>query len=298
MKQIVPNFWFDGQAEAAAAWYADVFGGRVVQTDYYTDEGKEIHGHNAGEVMTVTFEIGGQRFVGLNGGPQFSITPAISFFVTCADEQELDGLWAQLSDGGTVLMPVDAYPFSKRYGWVSDSFGVSWQLILAEGPIQQKITTSLLFSGDNYGKAAEALALYTAVFPDSEVGLISRYGEGQEPNDANAVAYGEATILGQKVSAMDSALEHAFTFTEGVSLMIECDTQEEIDRYWQGLSANPEAEACGWLQDKYGVSWQITPRILNDMLHEGTPEQVKAVTASFMAMKKMDIAALEQAYRS
>ncbi len=299
MKHIVPNLWFNDQAEEAAGFYIAAFeNARVTRTDYYTDAGKEQHGHQAGQVMTVEFEIEGMRFVGINGGSVFSITPAISFFVRCSSADEVDKLWGKLSDDAKVLMPLDTYPFSKRYGWLSDKFGVSWQIILAEGEITQKIVPSLMFTQHVCGKAEEAMNFYTSILPDSAVGSIARYQASQGPDKEGSVSYGEFTLLGQQLASMDSAQAHEFTFTPGVSLLVECETQEEIDTYWQKLSALPEAEACGWLQDKYGVSWQISPAVLNDMLKQGTPEQVERVTAAFMQMKKFDIAKLQRVYDS
>jgi predicted 3-demethylubiquinone-9 3-methyltransferase (glyoxalase superfamily) len=95
---------------------------------------------------------------------------------------------------------------------------------------------------------------------------------------------------------MDSAQAHDFTFNEAISLMVNCNNQEEIDYYWGKLSAVPESEQCGWLKDSYGVSWQVVPAGLDDMLQNGTREQVDRVTEAFLQMKKFDLAELERAY--
>lgn len=297
MQKIVPNLWLNDNAQEVATFYTTVFNNsKILRTDYYTDAGKEIHGHNAGDILTVEFSIEDITFVALNGGPQFTINPSISFSVQYDTAQEVGKAWEKLSEDGTVLMPLDTYPFSERYGWIQDKFGISWQLTKANEEIKQKITPSLLFTKEHYGKAEEALDFYVSVFPDSAPGIISHYGEGQQPNKPDAVNYGDATILGQKITAMDSALEHDFSFNEAISLMVTCETQEEIDTYWKLLSAVPEAEACGWLKDKLGVSWQIVPTAMNEMLKNGTKEQIERVTASFMKMKKFDINTLENAY--
>lgn len=297
MQHIIPNLWFDNEAESAAQFYASVFpGAKVGKTTYYTDAGKEFHGHNAGDVMTVEFSINDFTFVGINGGPIFKITPAISFFVHLKTTDEVDELWDKLSDQATTLMTLDSYPFSKRYGWLTDKFGVSWQIMLTEAEVANPITLSLMFTGPMCGKAEEALQFYTSVFPDSKIVNTMHYGANQSPDKEGALAYGESTLLGQRIAAMDSARNHDFSFTAGVSLMVECDTQKEIDTYWKALSAAPEAEQCGWLQDKYGVSWQIVPKVMNKMLAEATPEQLERVTAAYMQMKKFDIATLERVY--
>jgi predicted 3-demethylubiquinone-9 3-methyltransferase (glyoxalase superfamily) len=104
-------------------------------------------------------------------------------------------------------------------------------------------------------------------------------------------------IESQWFAAMDSAREHNFAFNEAISLIVYCDTQKEIDYYWEKLSSVPEAEQCGWLRDKYGLSWQITPAVLGEMLQNGTKQQAARVTQAFLQMKKFDIAALEKAYK-
>jgi predicted 3-demethylubiquinone-9 3-methyltransferase (glyoxalase superfamily) len=297
MKRVSPCLWFDGQAEAAADFYASTLDdARVMRTDTYTEAGKEIHGHQPGSVMSVEFEIEGLPFVALNGGPEFHLSPAISFLIGRRTIDEVNALWEKLLDGGTVNMPLDSYPFSQRYGWLSDKFGVSWQVILTPEKTTPGVTPSLMFTGAQAGHAEEAMHFYTSVFPDSSVGDIMRYRADQAPDMAGTVAYGEMTILGQKIATMDSAREHDFTFSEAISLMVLCDTQAEIDEYWQALSYVPEAEACGWLKDKYGVSWQIVPTLMNEMQRQGTPQQLERVTAAFMQMKKFDIAELERAY--
>lgn len=297
MNRIVPNLWFDDQSEEATTFYTSIFANsRIGHIAHYTEAGKEIHGHNAGDVLTVEFEIENTRFIALNGGPQFKINPSISFFVRCSALDEVNDLWQKLSEGASVLMPLGTYPFSQRYGWLSDKFGVSWQLMLSDQEIAQKITPSLMFTKEQAGKAEEALNFYASVFPDSKVGTISRYTAEQEPDKEGTVTYGELTILGQLMSVMDSARMQDFSFNEAVSLMVECETQEEIDDLWQKLSAVPEAEVCGWLKDKYGVSWQIVPTIMHRMLKEGTSEQLERVTAAYMKMKKFDIAELERTY--
>lgn len=297
MKQIIPNIWFNDTSEEAVQFYTTVFKNtRVRGTTHYTDAGKEIHGHKAGDVLTIEFEIEGQGFLALNGGPQFTINPAISFFVYCKTTSEANELWAKLADGGTVRMPLGAYPFSQHYGWVSDTFGVSWQIMVTEGDIAQKIVPSLMFTQNQCGKAEEAMRFYASVFPNSQVGAIARYTAGQEPDKEGTVTHGTFSLNGQQFVAMDSAQAHDFSFNEAVSLIVDCETQDEIDTYWQKLSAVPEAEQCGWLKDAYGVSWQIAPTILQDMLKNGTPQQVERVMAAFMPMKKIDIAQLQRAY--
>lgn len=95
---------------------------------------------------------------------------------------------------------------------------------------------------------------------------------------------------------MDSAHDHQFGFNEAISFIVSCDSQDEIDRYWDALSAVPESEQCGWLKDRYGLSWQIVPSAMDQMLRSGTKEQIARVTAAFLAMKKFDLAELQRSY--
>ncbi len=247
----------------------------------------------------------------INAGPLFKFNPSISFMVnfdpllfgsSAAPEKDarekLDEAWNKLADGGNVLMPIDKYPFSERYGWIQDKYGLSWQLILtgSEGEPRPAIIPSLMFVGDNCGKAEEAISFYVSVFKNSQSGSIFRYGEGQQPDKEGTVMYADFKIENTWFVAMDSAQEHQFDFNEAISLLVNCEDQEEIDYYWKKLSSVPEAEQCGWLKDKYGLSWQISPTAMEQMMDEGNREQINRITQAFLPMKKLDIATLQEAY--
>lgn len=232
----------------------------------------------------------------ISAGPYFKFNPSVSFMVVCSSPEEVDGYWGKLSQGGSVLMELGEYPFSKRYGWLQDRYGLSWQLFHGPAVSKQKIVPSLLFVGDAYGKAEEAVNFYASVFRDSKVGGIDRYGEGESPDVAGTVKYAAFEIENQSFAAMESAYPHDFSFNEAVSFMVNCDTQEEVDYYWEKLSAFPEAEQCGWLKDPYGVSWQVVPKRMDEMLGSGDPEAIGRVTEAFLKMKKFDLRKLEDAY--
>ncbi len=299
MQKIVPHLWFDKEAKEAAEFYVAAFqnGSKVksIQT---------IHDTPSGDSDIVSFDLAGYSFMSISAGPVFKLNPSISFMVNfdpSRDEnarERLDALWSMLSDGGTALMPLDAYPFSDRYGWVQDKYGVSWQLILSkpEGEERPFIIPSLLFVGDVCGKAEEAMNFYLSVFKEAKPGMVAKYPGGMEPDKEGTIMFADFMLEKQWFAAMDSAREHGFRFNEALSLMVYCDTQEEIDFYWERLSAVPEAEQCGWLKDKFGVSWQIVPRAMDDMMSKGTPEQIDRVTRAFLPMKKFDLAALKKAY--
>jgi len=164
------------------------------------------------------------------------------------------------------------------------------------GSIRQRIVPTLMFVGETCGRAEEAIDFYTSVFPDSELGHVLRYESGEEPDREGTIKHAGFTLHGQELVAMDSAQDHDFGFNEAISFMVGCETQDEIDYYWGRLSAVPEAEQCGWLKDRFGVSWQVTPAILGELLRDGTEEQIARVTEAFLQMRKFDIAELKQAY--
>lgn len=205
MQRFSTCLWFDHQAEEAARFYTAVFrNARVTSTSHYSEAGQEIHGRPPGTVVTVEFELEGQAFVALNGGPHVAFTPAISFMVNCDTAAEVDALWSRLADGGIPLMALDSYPFSDRYGWIQDRYGVSWQLILGQGAARQKIMPVLMFVGRKYGKAEEAIRFYTSVFPNAKAGSIFRYGPGQTLDRPEAVAYADFELDGRLFAVMES----------------------------------------------------------------------------------------------
>lgn len=300
MQKIIPHLWFDTQAKEAAEFYVEAFknGSKIVSVTTLPDT-------PSGNAEAVEFELAGYRFLSISAGPYFKVNPSISFMVNFDPSQDegarehLDELWGALSTGGKVLMPLQEYPFSKRYGWIEDKYGVSWQLILTDpgGEPRPFIIPSLLFVGAVCGKAEEALNFYASVFKNAKVGLVAKYPAGMEPDKEGTTMFAEAMLEGEWINAMDSARMHDFAFSEGVSLIVECASQEEADNYWEKLSAVPEAEQCGWIKDKFGVSWQIVPVRMQQMMREGTPEQIARVTKAFLPMKKLDFAVIEAAYR-
>lgn len=290
MQKIIPFLWFDNQAEEAVNFYTSIFKNAKIES--MTRYGEAGPGPK-GAVMTAAFQLEGQEFIALNGGPQFSFTPAISFFVTYETPQEIDALWEKLAPGGTVLMELAEYPFSEKFGWVMDRFGISWQLMLASQ--KQKITPFLMFVGEQHGKAEEAMNFYTSLFKNSSMTRIERYGPRNEEPEG-AVMHAAFSLSGQEFMAMDSNREHSFTFTPAISFLVNCETQAEVDKLWEKLSAGGEAGPCGWLKDKYGVSWQIIPTALTEMLNDPDPAKAERVMKAMLQMGKIEIEGLKQAY--
>ncbi|MEI6949055.1 VOC family protein [Paraflavisolibacter sp. H34] len=298
MQKIIPHLWFDKEAKEAAAFYTSVFPQSAI-TDTYV-----LRNTPSGDCDVVSFNLWGYSFMAISAGPLFTFNPSISFMVNFDPSQDpqakerIDTIWHQLSGGGKILMPIDTYPFSERYGWVQDKYGLSWQLILTnpQGEERPLIIPSLLFTGEVSGKAEAAHDFYLSVFRNAKSGGIVRYGKEQAPEKEGTVMFTSFRLEGQWFAAMDSARQHGFGFNESVSFIVNCSGQQEIDRLWEQLSAVPESEQCGWLKDKFGVSWQIVPAAFEKMMRSSTPEQMDRLSGAFMAMKKFDLAKLEAAY--
>lgn len=295
---ITAHLWFDKEAKEAAEFYCSVFPNSKIAS------ATTLHDTPSGDSELVSFTVWGFPFMAISAGPLFRFNPSISFIVNFDPSRDknaremLDKAWNKLSDGGIALMPLDRYPFSERYGWIRDKYGVTWQLMLTnpDGEPRPAIVPNLIFVGDNCGKAEEAREFYLSIFRNAKPGTLVHYGPGQEPDQEGTVMFADFRLENTWFAAMDSAHAHGFNFNEAISFLVNCETQEEIDHYWDKLSAVPEAEQCGWLKDKYGVSWQIAPARLDEMMTRGTPEQRDRVTQAFLRMKKFNLAELQQAF--
>lgn len=284
--KIYPCLWFDGKGKEAAELYCSVFAKSKITAD---------------TGMVVIFELSGKKFMALNGGPMFTINPSISFFAFCSTAEEVEIKWKKLSEGGTVMMPLNSYPWSEKYGWCQDKYGVNWQLMLPMP--SQEISTSrneiipcLMFTMNNAGKANDAIGFYSSLFPGSATEMIARYEKG-EPDVEGYIKHARFSLSGETFAIMDSSGPHPFTFSEGLSLVVDCNDQEEVDYYWNKLTADGGKESmCAWLKDKYGVSWQIVPKQLGELI--GSPDREKAGRAmqAMLKMKKIVIADLQHAY--
>jgi predicted 3-demethylubiquinone-9 3-methyltransferase (glyoxalase superfamily) len=290
MQKIIPHLWFDKEAREATTFYASLFPGSAV-TNVTT-----LTGTPSGDCDVVTFKLTGQDFMAISAGPIFKLNPSISLFVVFDNEKDIETVWNKLIEGGKALMPYDTYPWAKKYGWVQDKYGLTWQLSWSDNhQMSQKITPLLMFTQGMAGKTKEALTYYTSVFPNSKIEMMMPYEKG-EGDTEGFIKHARFSLEGQNFMAMDSSGPHKFVFNEALSLVVNCDTQKEIDYYWEKLSAVPESEQCGWCKDKYGISWQIVPTVMNDMMTSGNKEKIDRVTQAFLKMKKFDIAELEKVY--
>ncbi|WP_445431122.1 VOC family protein [Chryseobacterium indoltheticum] len=283
---IFPCLWYDGDAKESAKFYCKIFDGKIT----------------ADTPVVLNVELFGQKLMLLNGGPHFEKNASVSFMVMCETEDEVQKYWDQLEDGGIVLMPLNSYPWSEKYGWVRDKFGVTWQLYLGEKKSEQRIIPTLMFIHQNNGKALEAMELYTKIFPNSKIESVLKYGEGV--NDENHevpenVQHAHFEIDGYSMFCMDNSYDHKFDFNEGISMVIMTENQEETDHLWSSLTADGGRESmCGWLKDKFGMSWQIVPKRLIELMGDSDQQKAQNVVQAMMKMRKIVIKDLEEAYLS
>ena len=278
---ITPAIWCDGTADEAARFYADVFReGSVVE---------QVPGYAA------TVSIHGFRLSLMSGDDQDTPNPSISCILNfdpllfggeAQARAYLDELYQRLSAGG-VLMELGEYPFSPRYAWVRDRFGMTWRLMLTDpaGEPRPFILPAFMFGGTNHANAEEATEAWIALFDDARRGALRRHEEGG-PMEAGTIMFTDFTLRGTWMAAMDSGAFHDFTFPPGDSMIVSCRDQEEIDRYWAGLSAVPEAERCGWCVDRWGVSWQVVPHNIAELMANATTRE------KLLRMGKINLAGL------
>jgi predicted 3-demethylubiquinone-9 3-methyltransferase (glyoxalase superfamily) len=292
MQKIIPHIWFETQAREAALWYTGIFKNSKILAEVTLPDTP------SGTAHSVMLQLMGQEFQFLSAGPLAERNPSFSYMVACATSQEVNELWDKLIPGGKALMPLDAYPFCESYGWLQDQFGMSWQIMHDGGQKVQELTPCLLFTQKACGRAEEAMQFYIKMIGDGELlpGHIDRYKAGEGPDKEGTLKYARFRLGQQQFVFMDSAMSHAFTFNEMQSLMLYVETQEEVDRYSDALSAVTEAEQCGWVKDRFGISWQIVPTRMDEMLIQGTPEQIRRVTQAFLPMKRLNVVALEKAF--
>jgi predicted 3-demethylubiquinone-9 3-methyltransferase (glyoxalase superfamily) len=289
MQDLHPCLWFDTCTEQAAELYASLFpSSRLGRKAFYGKAAAKESGQPEGSLLTLEFDLADQHILGLNGGSMFRFTPALSFFVHCQTEAEIDRLWQGLSAGGKELMALDRYPWATKFGWTADRFGVQWQLMLSDTP-RAMIAPAFLFVKELFGRGQEALDFWQGIFPNSRTDFVAR-------DDATGtIQHAAFTLNGRPFVLMEGQGPHDFTFNEAFSLVVPCDTQAEIDRVWAALTDGGSESQCGWLKDRFGVSWQVAPSETGTWLSD--PERSDAVMAEVVTMKKLDLARMEKAYR-
>ncbi len=291
---IAPCLWFDNEAEEAVKFYSSLFDkSSVKRISRYGKEGFEFHHKPEGSVMTVEFELNGQNFLALNGGTDFKFNESVSLFVYCGSEERINFLYKKLSEGGSVNMPLDKYDWSPKYAWVKDKFGVSWQLDIDDINSPQKIVPALLFANEKFNLVKESANHFTSIFPNSKI--IMEYPFDKSMNlPEGTLLFAQFKLNNYLFNAMSGGtMKHNFDFNDAISFIVYCNTQEEIDYYWQKLTDGGQEVQCGWLKDKFGISWQVVPTILNDLLDE--PNKKSKVMNAIFTMIKFDINKLQEA---
>ncbi|MDX1447045.1 VOC family protein, partial [Lishizhenia sp.] len=248
--------------------------------------------HNVQLISESPFLIGlsidGTRVTLMNGEGVDKKSPSFSFYYLFETEQEFDRVYQKFIEEGKILMPLDQYPWSEKYTWVEDKFGVTWQLALGNLElVNQRVSPFLTFSGDNFGRGEQALNLYQSLFEDFQSGGILKYDAQSGKDSEGKIQHTQFRINDTMVMLSENPESHTWNFSEGASFMLLCDTQEEIDFFWNELSTGGEEMRCGWLIDQFGVSWQIIPSVLGDLLQDQS--RIEAVSEAFLGMKKIDI---------
>lgn len=246
---IYPALWFDNQALEAFEFYCSVFPNSMILE------------HNQ---TVVKASLSNQCFIGINGGPYFLPNPAISFTVICDSREEINALWQKLILGGASIIDLGHYSWNAYYGWVQDQFGYTWQLQLGNGSkTQQHILPNLLFCGMHQNQCSQALQYYQKIFPEFQRHQLLRYPSGDlEGKIQNSIF----SLNHLKFIAKDSPHRHIFDFNESVSFVIPCKTQQEIDYYWNYFTEHGSESWCGWCKDVFGISWQVIPNNLAQIL--------------------------------
>ncbi|QWW20023.1 VOC family protein [Schaalia sp. 19OD2882] len=309
--QVMPSFCIGDRIADALETYRALFTDSRVEGILQPDP--------AGAIVAADLTIHGSTLNLLDGGGSLRPTGALSLLtnfdpgVLPGADEYLRSVWQGLSDGGEVLMPLQAYPHSPLYGWVKDRFGVHWQLMLTDpaGEPRPFLTPSLMFDRLETATALRARADHAQVFagvaPEmtglghaapypgqgSRAGVAGVGGErevgavGAEPGPDVRVMFSEALLGGTHVAYMDTGVELDMPLNMGSSMLVKAVGQEQVDHVWT-MSADPDTEVCGWMQDGFGLSWQVAPNNIHELL------QAPGAMARMQQMKKIDIAALAE----
>ena len=284
MQTIIPHLWFDTQALEAAKVYTSLI------PDSQIDWTHELTDTPSGNAVLLQFQLANLTLAAISAGPYFKLNESASLMVHFQDKAELDRVFQDLSEGGRILMPLGDYPFNPHYVWFEDRFGLSWQFLLnpqLDKPVHLDIC--LLFSEEQVGLAKPFLEEVLSIFPESQKGQLSYYQEGEKQVPAAQLNYGELLFGDQKLVVMDHGYGGVASFNEAFSLMVYTESQEETSRFYELLSHEPKAEQCGWVKDRFGLSWQIVPRPLMTAAYEElSKEQMKEVNDAVLSMKRLD----------
>ena len=271
-----PCFWYAADARVAFDTYAEAFPDAAVTAD---------------NGLSLELTLGATTVAGLNGGPGYTPNETLSAFVELPTVHDIEHAYAKLNTAGArLLMELAPGPYSPAYAWLADEWGVNWQLTCT--PDQPAaISPALFFPGALTGRAEPAMALYGELFSPSEVLLLDYHAEAMGGEEAG-VMHAQQRLGEGKMIYGEFAGGHEAAFSEAGSLVVKCDTQAEIDRYWKALTAGGgKPGRCGWYTDRFGVSWQVIPRKLHDWM--SNPRTAKRVGERMQEMGKPDLARLD-----
>jgi predicted 3-demethylubiquinone-9 3-methyltransferase (glyoxalase superfamily) len=243
MAKIISQLMFSGDIEEAVGFYVKAFGGNSKITTIFAPSAEE---------KRVSFLLAGQEFEAITGKTIFS--PAISFTVNCKNAEEVDRFWHYYLENGTIMMELGEYPFSKRFGWIADKYGLSWQIMLNEQS-SQKIVPSLMFVGENYGLGEEAIQFYTAAFPHAKIESLERVEQDEAFDVAGTVRHAVFTLADQVFVLTENGYQHQFMMNNAISFVVYVEDKKEMEAYQKRLSL---ASKDG-TKDKYGVHWIVVP---------------------------------------
>jgi predicted 3-demethylubiquinone-9 3-methyltransferase (glyoxalase superfamily) len=299
MQKINPFLWFDTQAEDAVKFYISIFDeSKILDVSRYNESTAKATGMKVGSAFVVSFQLEGQNFTSMNAGPHFKINESISFFAYCESDKKVEKVYNKLCEGRKVLFPLDKYDWSPKYAWVIDKFGLSWQLDVEKINSSQKILPALLFVNDKALKVKEAAEFYCSVFPNSKIMMEYPYDKSVGLPEGTLL-FTQFRLANHLFNAMSGQGEHKFDFNEAFSFVVDCKDQKEVDFYWDKLTSDGGQESmCGWLKDKFGVSWQIVPKILINMLNDKDSVKSQKAMQAMLQMKKIIIKDLEKAFSS
>ncbi len=299
MQKIIPFLWYDNNAEEAVNFYTSVFdNSKILSITRYNEDSAKAAGQKADSAMTIGFQLEGQNFTALNGGPHFKLNQSTSFFVYCESDEKIENVFKKLSKGGQVIFPLDKYDWSPKYAWIIDKFGLSWQLDVDKINNPQKILPAFLFVNDKVLKVKEAVNYYSTVFPDSKIMMEWPYDKAAGLPDGTLL-FAQFKLSDYLFNAMSGMGEHKFDFNEAFSFVVNCKNQEEVDYYWNKLTSDGGMESqCSWLKDKFGISWQIIPTRMIELLSDPDPVKSQKVMMAMLKMKKIIITDLEDAYKN
>jgi len=228
----------------------------------------------------------GTRFMLLEGGEAYRPNAAVSYFVYTGNPQITEAIYGTLSAGGRILFPLGKYPWAAHYAWVEDCYGVNWQLDSDPIRSQQKILPTLLFSPPNDTRVREARNFYTTVFHNHHLLMEMPTGEAE----SEPLLFTQFRLGSLLFNAMRSMEAMDFQFGPGKSLVVSCPDQASIDHYWQNLGEGGVFERCGWLRDRFGISWQIVPEQLPALMQD--PERGERVMKALLGMDRIVLVTL------